>query len=174
MKQFFFGVLIAFFVVAVCTPVLALSPPAHNGSFEKFSQGIPVWWPVHATLMVTGFILLAAGFITARYHRTKNWFRTHKILQIAGAVCIFSGIFIAVYMVTLSGFPHLTNSHEVVGIFIGILLPVMVILGLSIFRVKKSMNTVRTTHRWLGRVLIALILINIVLGIFTLVLVLSR
>ena len=161
-------------MVMVCAPVFAQPPHPPGGSFGQFSQGIPVFWPYHAALMVTGFILLATGLITARYHRTKNWFRTHKILQIAGAVCIYAGIFIGVYMVTLSGFPHQMNLHEQAGLAIGILLPVMILLGFSIFRVKKSMNTVRMSHRWLGRGLIALIGINIVLGILTLKLILGR
>jgi hypothetical protein len=171
-KRLFSGLLIAVVLVIVCAPVLALAPPP-GGGFARFSQGIPVWWPYHAALMVTGFILLAAGFITAHYHKTKNWFRTHKILQITGAFSIFAGIFVGVSMVTLSDFPHLTNLHEQAGLAIGILRPIMIILGFSIFRVKKSMNTVRKSHRWLGRALIALILINIVLGVTTLLLILG-
>jgi hypothetical protein len=166
-KILFCGLLIAFVIVTVCTPVLAQT------GIGEFSTGIPVLWPYHAILMVTGFLLLAAGFITAHFHATKNWFRTHKILQISGATCILAGIFIGAYMVALSGFPHLSNLHEIAGLVIGILLPVMILLGFSIFRVKKSMNTVRASHRWLGRVVIALILANIILGIITLRLVLG-
>ena len=159
--------------VLLLPPGSAQPLPPPGGGFGQFSQGIPVYWPVHAGLMVVGFILLTAGMITAHFHKTRNWFRTHKILQISGAACIFAGLFVAVYMVTLSGFPHFANPHELAGGVIGLLVVVMIVLGFSIFRVKKSMNEVRAGHRWLGRALIALILVNIILGISTLILVLG-
>jgi hypothetical protein len=163
-KWLFSGLLSALIFVTVCAPVLAQPLPPPGGGFGEFSRGIPVWWPYHVALMVAGFILLVAGLITAHYRKPRNWNKTHRILEAAGTGTIIIGIFVGIYMVTLSGFPHFANLHETGGITLGILLLAAVALGISITHVKKAIKTVRMSHRWLGRLLVLLILLNILLG----------
>jgi len=160
-------------LAAICCPALALPLTAPHGA-GYFDQGIGVYWPYHATLMITGFILLFAGFMVARYHKTKDWYKTHTILQVCGGACILAGIAVGVYMVTLSGLPSFRNIHEIFGIVTGILVIIALLLGYSVRRVHTAKTVVRTSHRWLGRITIALMAVTIVLGIFFLSLILRR
>jgi hypothetical protein len=171
-KWIFSCFLIALVLAVVCGPAIALPSPSPGAA--QFSQGIPVYWPYHAFLMATGFILLLAGFIVARYHKTQNWYKTHAFLQICGGACIIAGIAVGVYMVTLSGLPSLRNIHEVFGIITGLLVIIALVLGYSVRRVHTAKNVVRTSHRWVGRITIALMAVTIVLGLYFLSLILRR
>jgi uncharacterized membrane protein YozB (DUF420 family) len=172
-RWIFSRLLIVLALAAVCCPALALSPTAPPGA-GYFDQGIGIYWPYHATLMLTGFILLLTGFIVARYHKTKDWYKTHTILQVCGGACILAGIAVGVYMVMLSGLPPLRNIHEIFGIVTGILVIIALLLGYSVRRVHTTKTVVRTSHRWLGRITIALMAVTIVLGIIFLSLILRR
>ena len=176
-RWIFTGFLITLALAAVCGgPALALPPsaPGEGAGAGHFDQGIGVYWPYHATLMMTGFILLLTGFIVARYHKTKDWYKTHTILQVCGGTCILAGIAVGVYMVTLSGLPSLRNIHEVFGVITGLLLIIALVLGYSVRRVHTAKNVVRTSHRWVGRITIALMAVTIVLGVFFLSLIFRR
>jgi hypothetical protein len=173
-RWIFSGLLITLPLAFVCGPVLALPPSPPGAGAAYFDQGIGVYWPYHATFMLTGFILLLTGFIVARYHKTKDWYKTHTILQVCGGACILAGITVGVYMVTLSGLPSFRNIHEVFGIITGFLVIIALVLGYSVRRVHTTKNVVRTSHRWLGRITIALMAVTIILGIFFLSLILRR
>jgi hypothetical protein len=172
-RGIFFAFLLAAGMMTICSPAIAQtsSPGAGLG---HFNQGIPVYWPYHVLLISVGFILLAAGFITARFRRTGSWYKTHMILAAGGAACIIAGLFIGVYMVMLSGVPHLRNIHEITGVATVTLVVITVIIGYFIKRVNTLKNAIRTGHRWLGRISIALVVLNILLGLLVLSLVLSR
>jgi len=157
----------------LAAPALAL-PPGPPGGASHFSQGIPVFWPFHAGLMITGFVLLLTGFLVARYHKTGNWYRTHIIFQVCGGACILAGITVGVYMVTLSGFPSLRNIHEILGAATGILIIAALVLGYSVRKVHTAKNAVRQGHRWIGRFVLCLMLVTILLGIYFLSLLLGR
>jgi len=175
-RWIFTGFLVVLALAAVCgSPALAL-PPSASGSAGAghFDQGIGIYWPYHATLMITGFILLFTGFLVARYHKTKDWYKTHTILQVCGGTCILAGIAVGVYMVTLSGLPSFRNIHEIFGVITGLMVIITLVLGYSVRWVHTAKNVVRTSHRWLGRITIALMAVTIVLGIFFLSLILRR
>jgi len=173
-RGIFFGVLLAVGMLTVSSPVFAQTTPVQGAGFGHFNQGIPVYWPYHVLLISVGCILLTAGFVTARYRKTGSWYKTHMLLGAGGAACIIAGLFIGVYMVTLSGVPHLRNLHEITGVVTLSMIIITVIIGYFIKRVKTSKNTIRTGHRWLGRLSIALVVINIILGLLVLSLVLGR
>ena len=116
--------------------------------------------------MTLGCILLITGFLIARFRKTGNWYKNHMIIEVAGVTCIMTGLFIGVYMVTLSSLPHLMNIHEILGVSIGVLLILIATLGYFIKRVHASKKIVRPGHRWLGRISLALLVLNIGLGIF--------
>jgi len=157
----------------ICAPAGALPSPPQGGFAGHFSQGIPVYWPYHAFFMATGFILLLAGAIVA-HRRKADWLKTHRILQVSGAICVLIGLLIGVYMVTLSGFPHLMNNHEVLGAITASLVLVTILVGSAITLIKDQKYVVRAGHRWLGRISLVLLVINIVLGIIVLSLILRR
>jgi hypothetical protein len=173
-KGIFSGTLVAVLLAVVCCPALALPGSAPGGGSGQFNQGIPVYWPYHVLFISTGLILLVAGFFIARFHKTGNWYKTHVILEVTGGACMIAGLIIGIYMVALSGFPHLRNIHEILGAIIGTLVIITLIIGYSIKRVNTSKNVVRKSHRWLGRILIILIGINILLGLVFLAAILGR
>ncbi|MGB7788168.1 cytochrome b561 domain-containing protein [Methanoregula sp.] len=173
-RGIFFGILVAIVFTIVCAPALALPAPVPGGGPGHFDQGIPVYWPYHAILMSMGFILLVAGLIVARYHKTGNWYKSHVILQATGAACIIIGLFIGIYMVALSGFPHLRNIHEILGVTLGALVVITLLIGWSIRRVNTAKTGIRTGHRWLGKIVIGLMIINILLGLLFLSIILKR
>jgi hypothetical protein len=166
------GLLTAVILALFCGPAFAL--PSATGRAVQFNQGIPVYWPYHVLFISMGFILLVAGFIVARLHKTGNWYKTHMILQTAGGASVITGLFIGIYMVAVSGFPHLRNIHEILGVTIGILLIITITLGYFIRRINKSKNAVRISHRWLGRISLALMAVNIALGLLFLSILLGR
>jgi hypothetical protein len=172
-KAIFSGILLVIVLVIVCSSAAAQTPPV-SGGFGKFNQGVPVYWPYHALLMATGFVLLVAGFFTARFRKTGNWYKTHMILEAGGGACILAGLFIGIYMVALSGLPHLRNIHELAGVAIVILVIFTIIIGYLIKRIHKSKDVVRMSHRWLGRISIVLMAINIILGLLVLSVILRR
>ncbi len=173
-RWIFSGLLLALVLALVCGPALALPTPPPGAGAGHFDQGITVYWPYHASLMATGFILLFSGFIVARYHKTKNWYKTHALLQVCGGACIIAGMAVGVYMVTLSGFPPLRNIHEILGVTTVFLVIIALVLGYSVRRVHTAKTVVRISHRWLGRIVIGLMAVTIVLGIYFLSLILRR
>jgi len=169
-----FGLLIPVVLAILCGSASALSSPPPGAVAGQFNQGIGMYWPYHVLLMSTGFVLLAAGFIIARYHKTGNWYNIHKILEAAGGACIIAGMVVGIYMVALSGFPPLRNIHEIFGVTTGLLVIVALALGFCIKRAKKSKNSMRVSHRWLGRVTLGLMVITISLGLLVLMTLLRR
>ena len=173
-KRIFSGILVAFVLAVVCGSAVALPIPKSGGGSGQFNQGIPVYWPYHALLMSTGLILLVAGFFVARFRKTGNWYKTHMIVEVTGGACMIAGLVIGIYMVTVSGLPHLRNIHEILGVATGILVILTIIVGYSIRRVNRSKNVIRMSHRWLGRISIVLMVVNIILGILFLSVILGR
>ena len=172
-KGVFFVILASIIVLSVSGQAIAQAPPPRVGS-GHINEGIPVYWPFHVLLITTGFVLLVAGLIAARYHKTRNWYKTHVILQLAGVAGIIGGVVVGIYMVARSGMPHLINIHEILGVTIGVLVIVAIIIGYCIKRAQASKNSVRLSHRWLGRIAIALVIFNIILGVFFLSKLLNR
>ena len=170
----FFVILASIVLTITYAPALAQPVPSPGEGPVHFYQGIPVYWPYHALFMSAGFVLLAAGLVTARYHKTGNWYKTHVILQITGAACIIAGLFIGIYMVALSGFPHFRNIHEVLGVSLSALVVITALIGWCIKSVQSSKTAIRTSHRWMGRIVIGLMVMNIFLGILFLSIILKR
>ncbi len=151
---------------AVCPPVIAHSAAQMGIPADQYDKGIPVYWPFHAFLMSTGFILLLSGFVVMRFHKTSHWFKSHKILQTAGGTLTIAGLFVSVTMVSVSGAPHIRYSHDLLGMVTIILITSTLIIGYFMIKTSWGGGGIRTTHRWLGRTSIALVAINIFLGLF--------
>jgi hypothetical protein len=158
----------------VCFPVTAHSAAEMGISSDQYDQGIPVYWPYHAFLMSAGFILLLSGFVVMRYHRTSDWYKFHRILESAGGILAIAGLFTSVFMVSLSGAPHLRYVHDILGIVTIILILSTLLAGYHISGMSRAGTGIRTAHRWMGRISIALVGVNIVLGLSMMATVLAQ
>ena len=115
---------------------------------------------IHAALMDSAFILLAAGvYIVMRLRNERWWFKTHRLLGVLGAVCMVLGLTAAAIMLAGGG----AGVHAFLGIAAIILGVVTAGLGWLQFRLKKK--PIRIIHHWTGRATVAIQAINIVLGL---------
>lgn len=121
-------------------------------------------WPYHALMMSTGLVAMLAGMITARYMKGKKWWlKAHKNLGITGAFLTVAGFAVAVYMVlSYSGVYFVGGSHANIGITAVVLAVFTPIMGYMQFQ--KNDKRIRIIHRWSGRLVIAMMLINAAVG----------
>jgi len=158
----------------LCTPVVAHTDAQMGLPPDQYDQGIPVYWPYHAILMSAGFVLFLGGFVVMRAHKTSNWYKSHLALQSTGGVMAIGGISISTFMVALSGAPHLRYSHDLLGAVTILLIACTLVLGYYIYKNPGLTAQTRTTHRWMGYSAIALVAVNIALGISMMTAVLAQ
>jgi hypothetical protein len=157
-----------------CSPVLAHTAAEMGIAPDQYDLGIPVFWPYHAVLMSSGFILLLSGFVVTRFHKTSGWYRSHRILESVGGVLVIAGLVVSITMITISGAPHLRYTHDLLGIITIILILCTLLLGYLMTGFFRGMGEIRTIHRWLGGISIVLVAANIVLGISMMTMVLAQ
>jgi hypothetical protein len=148
----------------LCSPVPALSATETGAAPDHPVEGIPVWWPYHAALMSAGVVILCTGMVVMRLRNRPGRFAAHRLIQTAGAGFLAAGLAVAVYMVMISGAPHLAFIHDQLGAVAFILIVITLGLGYYIFT-PRAKPAARKIHPWAGRVAIALAVINIILGI---------
>ncbi|MFA5348349.1 MAG: hypothetical protein WC294_09435 [Methanoregula sp.] len=141
---------------------------------DQYDLGIPVYWPYHAFLMSAGFILLLSGFVVMRYHKTSNWYKSHMVLESAGGILVIAGLSVSIMMIYFSGAPHLRYLHDLLGIGTIILIMSTILIGFLMNRTSRGRMGIRTIHRWLGGISIALVAVNILLGISMMTMVLAQ
>jgi hypothetical protein len=125
-------------------------------------------WPVHATLMMAGFLcLLAAALFPAFLKGKSGWFIYHTRFAAGGAILTLTALGIAFYMVSLSGGPHIRVPHAYLGLLILVVLVLTISLALLRTRVRPHTMQILTAHRWMGRTLLLLMAANILSGLFT-------
>jgi len=159
---------------AVCSPVIAHSASEMGIAPDQYDLGIPVYWPYHAFLMSTGFILLASGFVVMRFHKTSHWFKSHMYLQSVGGTLAIAGLITSITMVSISGAPHIRYTHDLLGMVTVIMIISTLMIGFLLTRTFKGRPGIRTTHRWLGGISIALVAVNILLGVSMMTMVLAQ
>lgn len=102
--------------------------------------------------MTLGFISLVSGFVVMRYRRTRSWFGNHRRLQTLGGVVVIAGLSMSIYMVHLSGAPHLQEVHGVPGGGTIAAIPATLALGLVISGLPASAcRPVGRTGEWAER-----------------------
>jgi hypothetical protein len=122
---------------------------------------------IHAALMIIGFFILLFGFFTVRYMKRKNWWlKVHRALGVSGALLIILGFIAIVFNFLFFGRPHFILLHAYMGLAIVILAVVMPTLGFIQLKIRKITAKIRPTHRFLGRIMLMAMLINILLGIY--------
>jgi hypothetical protein len=166
--------LTALLLFLLCTPVFAHTAAQMGLPPDQYDLGIPVYWPYHAFLMTTGFVLFLGGFVVMRAHKTSNWYKSHLALQSTGGVLVIGGIAISTFMVAVSGAPHLRYSHDLLGAGTILLIACTLMLGYFIYKNPDITAQTRTTHRWMGFSSIALVAVNIALGISMMTAVLAQ
>jgi hypothetical protein len=158
----------------LCTPVFAHTAAQMGLPPDQYDQGIPVYWPYHAFLMSTGFVLFLGGIAVMRTHKTSDWYKSHLALQSTGGVMVIGGTAISTFMVALSGAPQFRYSHDLLGAGTILLIACTLVLGYFIYKNPGITANVRTTHRWMGYSAIALVAVNIALGISMMTTVLAQ
>jgi hypothetical protein len=125
-------------------------------------------WPVHALLMITGFLCFLAGALFPAFLKGRSgWFRYHTRLAAAGAVFTVAALAIAFSMVSLSGGPHIRVPHAYLGLLLLAVLLATASLALLRKRARPYTMQVIAAHRWMGRILLVLMAVTIVSGLFT-------
>ena len=168
-----------FFVTALlfaglCSPVLAHTAAEMGVAPDQYDKGILVFWPYHAFSMSTGLVLFFSGAIVIHYRKTKNWYRSHALLQGVGGLSVISGLIIGIFMVARSGTTHLRYFHGILGAGTIALIVSTLIIGYSITHIPHLKPMIRTAHRWMGRVSMGLVIVNILLGISMMSMVLAQ
>ena len=175
MVDYTITILLTLLVVSiVCSPVTAHSAAEMGVPPDQYDEGIPVYWPYHAFLMSTGFILLVSGFMVMRFHKTSHWFKSHMYLQSAGGTLAIAGLVTSITMVSISGAPHFRYSHDILGMVTIILIMSTLLIGYLMNRTFEGKPGIRTIHRWLGGISISLVAVNILLGISMMTMVLAQ
>lgn len=141
-------------------------PPESMMSMESgIGSDLPRPWPYHLALVSTGFLLMLSAALIARFmKRRKGWLSIHKSLGIIGATLILIGLVVAVVMVSSSYQIDLAKEHHAyLGLIIALMAAYMPFLGH--LQIKRRDNGLRALHRWSGRLVVALMVINIYLGL---------
>jgi hypothetical protein len=141
------------------------SGPATAGS----SGRLPVLWPFHMGLLSIGVVCMAVGVFFARSRNNrKGWYRAHSSLEKIGIVLIAAGITVGVYMVALSGGPHLRVTHGMIGTAGVILAGMGFSLGIGRKYIQKRKLLARAIHTRSGYITLGIMLVAAVTGILLL------
>lgn len=121
---------------------------------------------IHIALMAGSFLLIAAGVLVAMFLR-KNpaWLKRHKALNASGAALALAGYFCAVVGIFLAQGEHFRVIHAWVGLVVIACVLITPLLGQMIFAVGAQAAQLRPWHIRFGRTTLALMVVNIVLGI---------
>ncbi len=124
-------------------------------------------WPIHATIMVIGIILITVGFYIARTKKAQKWWlKRHHLLVIIGWLLMVIAFTIAWIMVGSVSAIHFRVLHGYAGITTISLFVIAITLGVIITKVKKQSLPTRKNHRWIARITILFALVTVLSGIF--------
>ncbi|MBN2539510.1 MAG: hypothetical protein JXB09_05625 [Deltaproteobacteria bacterium] len=119
----------------------------------------------HAGCMLAGFFSMTAGITTALFMRRKRWWlRVHRRFGSVGAICVLLGFMTALFMVSRQTGRHFAVPHAWLGLATILSVLCTYTAGLMQFKIKTA--RVRSLHRWAGRGTFALMILNIVSGLF--------
>ena len=122
---------------------------------------------IHAALMATGFLFVLSALIVAKTQRRKPWWlKVHRAIGLTGGSLLLLGAVAAIAAVasTPEG-EHLRSPHTWLGVLTVSTAIVTPALGLLQFRIPRKAVTIRTVHRFFGRLLNILAPIAILLGL---------
>jgi heme A synthase len=124
-----------------------------------------MFFVLHILLMATATLGIIAGISAAMFfRRKKNWLKVHKYFNSCSLLGISVGVVVAVIYVSGTGGEHIDGTHQITGLASFIFALITLLLGFYQFKAKNRL-AVRTTHRWLGRLSLLLLLAAIILGL---------
>jgi len=136
------------------------------GGAAATRSGIPPVLLLHMGLMTAGFVCIVTSAYIARFQRKWTpWFRMHKLLSHIGSAFIVAGLGVAVYMVGASGGPHFRSLHGIIGGGFALALVIVLTMGIGRAYVKHNKPLLRTLHIFMGYLTLALMVINLLLGL---------
>lgn len=113
--------------------------------------------------MTASLVLVAWGIMCALFFRRKKWWmKAHKSAGYEGAGLLLIGALTAIIALSLSGEGHMGTPHAFIGsagIGLAIATPTLGVLQMKNRRLQ-------SLHRWSGRITGAVILVNVILGLF--------
>lgn len=123
-------------------------------------------WPIHAILMVLGFVFMVIGSIIALFMKKKRWWlKAHKGINILATIFAILGLIMAFYMVAEASGDHFRVPHAYVGLITIIFVIISPILGFKMLNPQSPSKKLRAVHRAIGRITIILMLVNILIGL---------
>jgi len=124
-----------------------------------------MFFALHILFMAIATLGIIAGISAAMFfRRKKNWLKVHKSFNLFSFGGIAAGIIMAFIYVSGTGGEHIDGTHQITGSAAFILALITLLLGFYQFKAKNKL-AVRTTHRWLGRLSLLLLLAAIILGL---------
>ena len=103
-------------------------------------------WQIHATIVVTGLLLVVLVGLIARFLRKKPWwFKLHRTLALLTILIVASGVITAIYMVTIGGGAHFTLPHH----WLGLTSLVFVIVTVLVGYLRPRLGLSRIQYRWI-------------------------
>jgi hypothetical protein len=124
-----------------------------------------MFFALHILFMATATLGIIAGISTAIFFRRKsNWLKIHRALNSFSFGEITAGIIMAFIYVSGTGGQHINGVHQITGLVAFIFASTALFMGFYQFKAKNKL-AVRTTHRWLGRLSLLLLLTAITLGL---------
>ena len=126
----------------------------------------PRIWPVHAATTGLAFICILVGALIAKYGRRKRWWlKAHRVLTGIGSGVGLIGVVVGWLMVAAAGTGHWRGPHAYLGAALALLLAATPALGLVQLKVQPAVGRrLRPIHRWLGRISLSLMTVQVVLG----------
>ncbi len=119
---------------------------------------------IHAGCMSAGLLLLSVGVSGAMMMRKKEWWlRVHRRCGTAGVVGVLLGLAVALYMVSGQTGRHCAVPHAWLGIITVLAVVCTYLIGVA--QLKMRVPRMRPLHRWVGRVTLALLVINVLSGL---------
>jgi hypothetical protein len=125
-------------------------------------------WTLHALLMTLGLLSLSLGvslLISAK--RRAPRIPAHKTMNTLGAVFAILGLIFGILMIQLSTGEHFKVPHAFLGLVTIIFILITLRFGFILAKHDPEVDYVRfrSNHKWLGRIALILLIINILLGL---------
>ena len=136
-----------------------------SGEQSLMKASSPQFLFLHVAFMVLALLFMAGGFFLARFKKTKKWWLSlHKTFGVAASLSVMAGIVSILVYIEGSGGGHLKMPHSFLGLLILALALAVPAFGLAMFKSAANKARFRLLHRWSGRSVLLLMLMNIGAG----------
>ena len=154
-------------IMGSTTSELRISPSLQNSvTHNSIATGFfsVQLWQVHASLMVTGFLLTLIALLVIYFVKRGHTYIPHKIIAITGVFFIITGVAIAFYMVGSASGTHLRIPHGDMGVITIIALIFTIVIAVAREKRRSNLALLRLIHINSGRISFLLVCITIITG----------